>query len=208
MTEKVCLDRNMRITGTNPTVLGAERWSATRLVANTTVASVVDGAITKNTELPGKLMLSLTATWTSDSPLEAMMVVRITRGPRRFISSAPNVIEFRDLYTVGYDETPQVPDVSRSFTSAESAGIDRGTNETGLPTFGRIHLRRDMTCVDYLQDQPLRPGGVFNVSYRCYAWTPAPWSDNASANSPIHEAYANFVRIQLIALPTQDPAIR
>jgi hypothetical protein len=41
------------------------------------------------------------------------------------------------------------------------------------------------------------------MHYRCYVWTPPPWSDNANKNSPKHEAAARWARIQMIAFPQQ-----
>lgn len=199
----VCTDRNMKITAG---VLGVEKWSVPRFVVDTTVNSTGDGSLTQQTTLPGKLMIDASASWVSDSPLDTMMLIRITRGARWCLTSNPNYVQFRDRWTFALDDTPRVPDVSNTFQAAFGGSCDRGTggDSIGTPWAGKHWYYSDPTMTEDFQLVP--SGSTFNMAYRCYVWTPPPWSNNANANTPVHSATANNVRIQLIAFPTQDTA--
>lgn len=201
----VCVSRNLSIVSGR---LGIEPWSVFRLVADVTAASTGDGALTAHTRLPGKLLIDRQLSWTSDSPLPSLMLLRITRAYRSIITSNPNAIQFRDSWETAIDAPPRTPDPSRLVNSQLAAAIDTGTNNVSQPNFARLHLDHDMTSSDNWLADPLPAAATLNVHYRCYVWTPPPWSTNASANQPLHEAHARGVRLQLFAAPTQDEAIR
>lgn len=201
---EVCVDANMSITSG---VLGIAKYSVPRFVVDTTVNSTGDGTLTQQTTLPGKLMIDASVTWTSDSPLPCMILARLTRGYRTLQVSNPNYIQFRDRYTYTLDgTTPRVPDTSNTYQSAWGSSVDRGASTGGVPFAGLYSDFADPSMTeDFLG--PLAPGAVFTLRYRCYVWTPPPWSNNANNNVPTHSASANNVRIQLIALPTQDTRV-
>ncbi len=200
---QVCTDLNMDITAG---VLGIEPWSVPRIVVDSTVASTGDGTLAQTTTLPGKLMIDASVSWASDSPLESRILARITRGARSCLTSNPNVVQFRDRYTTAIDDTPRVPDVSSTFQGAFGGGVDRGTNVSGTPWEGRHWYFEDPSLTeDWFGPVPV--GSTFNLRYRCYVWTPPPYSNNANENNPQHSATANNVRIQLISFPTQDTAV-
>lgn len=200
---QVCTDRNIDITAG---VAGIEPWSVPRIVVDTVTASTGDGALTQQTTLPGKLMIDASHSWVSDSPLNTMMLVRITRGRRYIRTSNPNYVQVRDRYTTGIDEPAAIPDVSNTFQAAFGGGVDRGTNPIGTPYFGKHDYWADPSVTeDWLG--PVPPGSTFNIRYRCYVWTPPPWSNNASNNLPEHAATVNNVRVQLFAFPTQDTEV-
>lgn len=201
----VCVSRNLSLDGG---ALGIEPWSVFRLVGDVTGTSIGDGALTRHTRLPGKLLIDQQLSWVSDSPLPSLMLLRVTRAYRSIISSNPNAIQFRDAWEIGVDETPRVPDPSRVLNSQAGTAMDLGTNTTAQPYYGRVHWHQDMTTSDAWLNDPLPAGSTITVHYRCYVWTPPPWSDNASDNNPLHEAHARSTRLQLFAAPTEDEAIR
>lgn len=201
----VCVSRNLSITAGQ---LGIEPWSVFRQVADVTGTSVGDGALTAQTRLPGKLMINQTLSWVSDSPLPSLMLLRVTRDYRSIITSNPNAVQFRDAWETAVNATPRVPDPSRLMNSQLGVSLDIGTDNVSQPNYGRLHLHADMTSSDNWLADPLPAGATLNVHYRCYVWTPPPWSTNASANNPLHEARARGVRLQLFAAPTQDDTIR
>lgn len=199
---EVCTDRNMDITAG---VLGMEPWSVPRLVLDQVTNSTGDGSLTQQTTLPGKLMIDASHSWVSDSPLASVVLLRITRAARSFLTSNPNYVQFRDRFTIGIDEAARVPDVSNTFLSSYGGAVDRGTDNVGTPLPGRFWFWDDpSTSEDWIQ---VPAGSTLNVRYRCYVWTPPPWSTNANNGSPSHSATANNVRIQLIAFPTQDTEV-
>lgn len=202
---QTCVDRNMSIDGGE---LGIEPWSLPRHVMDQTVASTGDGAFTQQTDLPGKLMIdSGILTWTSDSPLPAMMLVRVQRLTRSWQVSNPNIVQIRDRYTTSIGSTdPRLPETSSTFQGQSGGGIDVGTNSTSVPLVGRLWVYEDAHITEEWLG-PVPPGEDFNIWYRCYLWTPPPWSNNANNNSPTHTATVNGARIQLIAFPTVDTAI-
>lgn len=200
---EVCVSRNMKITSG---VLGIEKWSIPRHVGDSTFNSVGDGTLAANQTLPGKLMIDGTLSWTSDSPLPTNILLRVNRAYRDFVTSNPNVVQFRDRWTYKIGTGPQVaevPDVSATYQSQFGGGVDLGTSNTAVPFLGKIARFQDAHITeDWIGPVPV--GETINVRYRCYVWTPQPFSNNANNNSPVHEARARSTQIQLIAFPTQD----
>lgn len=200
---EVCISRNFDIVGGD---LSVAPWSVPRHVVDVTQASTGDGTLTQQTTLPGKLMIDRSVSWVSDSPLPTKILARIQRGPRAFLTSNPNLVQFRDRYTTAIDETPRVPDTSNTYLGAYGGGVDRITNSVGVPYTGRHWFYEDPGITEDWFG-PVPAGSTFNLRYRCYVWTPPPWSNNANNNSPQHSATATNVRIQLIAFPTQDTVV-
>lgn len=202
---QVCVSRNLSITGG---ALGIQPWSVFRLVADVTGNSVGDGAMTRTTRLPGKLMIDQQISWTSDSPLPARILLRVTRAHRTIVTSNPNAIQIRDVWETGIDQPPRTPDPSRVLQSQFGTSLDMGTNNVSEPHYGRVFRSQDTHSSEQWIPDLLPAGSTITVHYRAYVWTPPPWSDNASGNQPLHEAYARWTRLQLFALPQQDGAIR
>lgn len=205
MAPQVCVGRNLRI---NAGQLGLEKWSAPRMVAQTTAASTGDGAITGSglTTQPGRLMIDAQVSWASDSPLPALMRLQVIRAYRTLITSNPNAVQIWDSWNYGIDEAARVPDNYSVVNSLTTLGLDAGTNNVSLPYYGRLHQDYPASSSEEWYD--LAAGSTLNVWYRAYCWTPPPWSNNAAANNPLHEAWARSVKLRLWAFPTVDEEVR
>lgn len=201
---EVCVSRNMSIAGG---LLGIEPWTLPRIVLDQTFVSTGDGAYGQQTTLPGKLMIdSGILTWTNPSPLDARLLVRVQRGRQQWQVSNPNAVQVRDRYTYAIDDDPRVPDTSSVYTGQSGGSIDVGVQVNGTPFLGVYWEWQDPTLTeDWIPGIP--PGAQFRMWYRCYLWTPPPWSNNANSNNPQHSAAVHDTRIQLIAFPTQDTEV-
>lgn len=201
---EVCVSRNLKIASG---ALGIEKWSTVRHVADQTFVSVGDGAFSNITTLPGKLMIDGAVSWTSDSPLDTLVLMRVQRARRDWLVSQPNAVQIRDRWTYTLDgTTPAVPNTSTLLQSQVGGAMDYSTNTTGTPMQGRYWQFLDPQLTeDWIG--PVPPGATLRVRYRAYLWTPPPWSNNANNNSPVHEAYIRDTRIQLLAFPTQDTEV-
>lgn len=202
---QVCVSLNMGLTSND---LSVQPWAVPHHVYDTTFNSVGDGAVTQQTTLPGKLMIdsgnSPFITWTNPSPLDAFVLLRIQRAYRDWQVSNPNAIQIRDryTYTIGGDD-PRLPDVSSVYHGQSGGALDAGAQGNGTPFIGQYWEWEDGTLLeDWIG--PVPPGADLKLWYRCYLWTPPPWSNNANNNSPVHNANVRSSRIQLIAFPTQD----
>ncbi len=200
---EVCVSRNLDIVGGD---LSAAAWSVPRFVVDVTEPSIGDGALTQQTTLPGKLMINRQVSWLNTGPLPARILARVTRPPRAFLTSNPNLVQIRDRYTTAIDATPRVPDPSSVYLGAFGGGVDRKTNNVAVPYQGRHWFYDDpATTEDWFG--PVAPGSTFELWYRCYVWTPPPYANNANNGSPQHSATATGIRIQLITFPTQDTTV-
>lgn len=202
---EVCVSRNMGIDGG---VLDIEQHSVPRHVLDQTFNSTGDGTFGVQTTLPGKLMIdSGILSWTNTSPLDARVLLRIQRAYRDWQVSNPNAVQIRDRYTVAIGGAdPRVPDTSSVYNGQSGASMDVGAQFNGTPYIGVYWEWEDGTMMeDWLG--PVAPGQVIKVWYRCYLWTPPPWSNNANNNNPLHSANVRSARIQLMAFPTQDTAV-
>ncbi|AQT82506.1 hypothetical protein B1R94_02375 [Mycolicibacterium litorale] len=203
----VCVDENL--TSDDAGMLTMQPWAVPRLVADVRALSGGDGALFPEQALPGKLLIDRKVGWRSDSPLESMVLLRVTRASRSWITSNPNAIQFRDrwTYTIDPDDiTPTTPIATGIYNSQVGSAIDLGTNSVAEPNPGRQWVWSDVNCVDEWLG-PVPPGEKLNIWYRAYVWTPPPFSDNANKNAPLHRANAGWVRLQLIAFPTQGTLV-
>lgn len=199
----VCVDENLTTDDAGGLIL--QPWSYPRLVKDVRGTSGADGKLFPELSLPGKLLIDQKVKWHNDTPLETMVLIRVTRGPKSWITSNPNAIQFRDRWTWAYDPDdtlPSVPVTTGIFNSQVGSALDVGTNSVAEPNPGKQWVWTDTNCSDEWIG-PVQPQDFVNVWYRCYVWTPPPFSDNANKNSPQHVANANWARIQLIAFPSQ-----
>lgn len=204
---RVCLDENF--TTDDAGLPQLQPWSVPRLIADVRVMSGGDGTLFPQVALPGKMLMDQKLHWFNDGPLDAMVVIRVTRASRNWVVSNPNAIQFRDRWTYTIDpdnRVPEIPVTTGIYNSQVGSALDIGTNSVAEPNPGVQYVWADASCADEWVG-PVQPGDHLNVWYRCYVWTPPPWSDNANKNSPVHKATAGWSRIQLIAYPTQGKLV-
>lgn len=198
----ICLDRHIGVDEAGLPRL--QPWSVPRLVGDVKADSSGDGKLTVLDSLPGKLLIQASLNWKNNTPVPATLLITVTRGPRYWVTSQPNAIQFRDRYTYAVDREPEVPNVTGIYSSQVGSAIDQGTNSVAEPKPGRQWVWTPTHSVDDWVARPLDPGQQFSLRYRCYVWTPPPWTDNANKSSPQHEAYANWSRLQLWAYPMTE----
>jgi hypothetical protein len=166
-----------------------------------------DGKLAPTVTLPGKLLIDIPSFgWTNDAPVDVMVLIRVIRGHRSWIVSNPNAIQVRDRWTWAIDREPTAPLTTGVFNSQTGSAIDLGTNSVAEPNPGKQWVWSGSTCADEWVG-PVSPGQRINVRYRCYVWTPPPWSDNANKNNPQHEAAAGWSRVQLVVFPQQGKVV-
>ena len=156
--------------------------------------------------LPGKLLIESESGWTNDTPVDHMVLIRVIRSWRGWLTSNPNAIQLRDRWTWALDREPSIPVTTGIFNSQVGSAIDLGTNSVSEPNVGRQWVWTPVTMSDEWVG-PMAPGQRINVHYRAYAWTPPPWSDNANKNSPQHTVAARWTRVQLMAFPQQGSVV-
>lgn len=200
----VCTDEHL--VADDAGLLRLQKWSVPRLVADVKANSRADGTMEQSIALPGKLLIETTAGWTNDAPVDMMVLIRVIRCWKSWLTSNPNAIQFRDRWTWALDRTPTVPVTTGVFNSQTGSAIDLGTNSVAEPNPGRQWVWTPVTMADEWVG-PITPKQRFNLHYRAYVWTPPPWSDNANKNSPQHEAAAHYTRVQLIAFPQQGDVV-
>ncbi len=196
----VCIDENLVTDDAG--ALRLQPWSVPRLVADVRAVASGEGAVYPTTALPGKLLINQQVSWRNDSPLEQMVLIRVTRASRAIVVSNPNAIQFRDRWTYAVDTTPSPPVTTGLFNGQSGASLDLNTNSVAEPNPGVWWSWTPTVSADEWWG-PLKPSERFNLWYRAYVWTPPPWSDNANKNQPIHNARASWSRIQLWAYPDQ-----
>lgn len=200
----VCIDENLDIGA--GAALALQPWSVPRLVVDEIAASGGDGAVYANTSLPGKLMIDHQTGWTNDTPLDQVVLVRITRGSREWLTSNPNALQLRDRWSTAVDRVPDVPVTTGTYNSQVGSAIDTGTNTVSEPNYGRQWVAMDAHSSDEWM-RPIGPGETLNLWYRAYLWTPPPWSDNANKTNPQHNFIAAYTRVQMIAFPQQGTVV-
>lgn len=201
VTTNVCVDENLGVNQDGQ--LHLQPWSVPHPVIDEICRSTSDGPVQSEIVLPGRLLLNLQAAWRNDTTLPQALMVELTRGPRAWIVSNPNAIEFRDRYTTAVDAEPDIPIVTTTFNSRCGSVIDLDVNSVSEPKPGRQWMWTGVTTVTDFIPTLLQPGETFRLHYRCYVWTPEPWSDNANKNSPHHWAGAGWSRLQVSRLPQQ-----
>ena len=200
----VCLSENLT---TNPAGdLQLQPWASVRLVVDTIASSAGDGSISALTALPGKLLIDKRINWTNDAPIPQGIMIRLTRGPKQWLTSNPNAIQFRDRYTHAVNKTPDAPLTTSLYNSQAGSALDVGTDSVAQPNAGQQWMWTDATTTDEFL-APLNPGDTLNTWYRMYVWTPPPFSNNANLNNPHHAVVANWARLQLFAYPLQGTVV-
>lgn len=203
----VCVDENL--TTDDAGMLRIQPWSIPRLVADVKVLSGGDGTMYPEQSLPGRLLMNQQVGWRNDSPLESMVLIRVTRASKAWITSNPNAIQFRDRWTYVIDPdnvTPSVPVTTGIYNSQVGSALDSGTNSVAEPNPGKQWVWTDTHCVDEWVG-PVPPQHYINLWYRMYVWTPPPWSDNSNKNAPLHKVFAHWARIQLMSYPVQGTLV-
>jgi len=209
---RVCLAENLAVGPDGKLRLAP--WSRPRNVADVVASS--GGDTTKLLEtitLPGRLLIDKQLQWTNDTPVRHDVRLEITRRWRRWITSNPNAIQFRDRWSSAITEDgttipvmPEEPLTSDILNGQTGSASDIGTNSVAEPNPGKYwHWWGTNTTEEWLG--PLEPGDTLRVWYRQYVWTPPPFSDNANKNAPAHEAEAGYVRLTLIAHPQQGNTV-
>jgi hypothetical protein len=204
----VCVDENL--TTDENGILRIQPWAVPRLVFDDKGISSNDGLLLGSLEaLPGKLLVEIKSHWRNDTPREAMLLVRLIRGSKVWVTSNPNAIQFRDRYTWIIDEddlTPSEPVTTDLSESLCGSAIDMGTNSVAEPNPGRHWVWASANCTDRFIG-PIQPGERINLWYQMYVWTPPPYSNNANKNAPLHEAHGRYARLQGIAFPQQGTLV-
>lgn len=200
----VCLDEHIGVDDAGQ--LQLEKWSVPRLVADLRAESAGDGSLAATIALPGKLLIQAEVGWTNDTPVDHMLLIRVVRSWRGWLTSNPNAVQFRDRWTWAIDRTPSIPVTTGIFNSQVGSAIDVGTNSVSEPNPGRQWVWTPATMADEWVG-PVAPGQRLEVHYRTYVWTPPPFSDNANKNSPQHTAAARYSRVQLVAFPGQGSVV-
>lgn len=201
---KVCVSQNMVVTEQG--VLRMAPWSVPRLVADQRADSAGDGAIGEQSSLPGKLMIEAIQSWKNDTPVDHSVLIRITRSFKNWITTNPNAIQFRDRWTHAIDG-PVTPPVTTSIYNGQvGSAVDITTNTVAEPNAGIYEYWWGTNSSDEWIG-PIEPGQTLNVWYRCYVWTPPPWSNNANRSHPFSWAAANWARLQLIVYPQQGDLV-
>lgn len=200
----VCVDENLLVTDDGKLQLAP--WSVPRNLVDIRADSRGDGPIGQTISLPGKMLISQKAEWHNDTPVNHMILIRVTRASKGFVVSNPNVIQFRDRWTSGIDSEPVEPTVSGIFNSQAHVGGDVGTNTVAEPNPGLFYAWRDSHSADEWVG-PVTPDQTIKVWYQMYVWTPPPFSNNANKNNPVHQAYGGWARLQLMGFPQQGDLV-
>ncbi len=200
----VCTDEHIGVD--NAGLLQLKPWSVPRIVADLRADSVGDGKLGQNITLPGVLLMEIENGWTNDTPVPHMLLLRVVRSYKAWLTSNPNAIQFRDRWTWAIDAVPSIPVTTGIFNSQTGSAIDVGTNSVSEPNPGQQWVWVPTTMADEWVG-PIAPGERLNVHYRMYVWTPPPWSDNANKNNPQHTVAARHARVQLVAFPEQGSVV-
>ena len=207
----VCVAENLEVGSDGKLRLAP--WSVPRNVVDVVARSSADTTkLTETITLPGILLIDRQVKWTNDSPVDHMIRAEITRRWRRWVTSNPNAVQFRDRWSsaitpVDTDPVEAAEPITSGILNGQtgSAG-DIGTNSVAEPEPGKFwHWWGTNTTEEWLG--PVAPGETIRLWYRQYVWTPPPFSDNANKNAPAHEAEAGYARIALWAFPAQGKLV-
>lgn len=200
----VCVDENLTTDASG--LLRIQPYAVPRRVVFAKGTSGADGTLFPEIALPGKMLIEIRTRWMNDTPMPQQMMIRVVRSSKKWITSNPNAIQFRDRWTWTIDRdnlTPNIPVTTGVYNSQCGSAADMGTNTVAEPLPGRHWMWTDAVTSDEWVGET-QPGEWLNVWYRQYVWTPPPWSDNANKNNPLHEAYAYWAAIELWAYPTRS----
>lgn len=213
-TPSVCVAENLVVGDDGKLRLAP--WSVPRNVVDILARSGADTTkLLETSTLPGRLLIDVppeTVVWTNTTPVDHMVRIVVTRRWKRWITSNPNAVQFRDRWSTavtpaGNDAVmPAVPVVSGIFNSQCGSASDLGSNTVAEPVPGKFWGWWGTNASEEWIE-PVAPGDTLRVAYRCYVWTPPPFSDNANKNAPAHEAEAGYTRIQLMAFPKQGKLV-
>lgn len=206
MNGAVCLGEHLTVSADGK--LRMAPWSVMRNVVDVVAKSGADTTKLRVTDtLPGRLLIDRMVEYTNDTPIEHDIRVLVTRRWRRWVTSNPNAVQFRDRWSSAITDKdalepiiPAVPTVASLMNGQTGSAGDIGSNATAEPNPGRFHHWWGTNVAEEWLG-PLEPGATIRVWYHQYAWTPGPFSDNANKNSPRHEAEAGWARIQLQTHP-------
>lgn len=200
----ICVAENMTLSAAGE--LRMAPWSVPRNVVDVMAQSGADGKLIGIDALPGKLLIDKKVEWRNDDPVDHMIRIVPTRRFKYWITSNPNAIQYRDRWATAIDVPAAVPTVSGIHNGRTGSAVDVGTNTVAEPGPGKFwHWWGTNSSEEIIG--PLKPGQTIYVHYRCYVWTPPPFSDNANKNSPLHYAEAGWTRLQLQAFPQQGKMV-
>lgn len=210
-TNTVCVGENLAINVSGQLELAP--WSVPRNLVDVIGGSGSDtNQLPSTTTLPGRLLINIEVAWLNDTPVDHDIRVEVTRRWKRWVTSNPNAIQFRDRWTSTITPAglatviPQQPVVSGLYNSITGSAGDIGTNTVAEPNPGVIYGWWDTnTAEEWLG--PVKPGEVLSLWYQMYVWTPPPFSDNANKNAPNHQAEGGWARVGLMGFPKQGPLV-
>ncbi|QFP94651.1 hypothetical protein I5G59_gp31 [Mycobacterium phage LilMcDreamy] len=200
MTTKVCLGEHLSV-GTDGK-LNMAAWAVPRNVLDEIAPSRADTTKLLATEQleTARLLVDWKGSWLNDTPVPHMVRVQITRRYKRWVTSNPNAVEFRDRWATAIDADAAVPEVTDIHNGRCGSASDVGTNTVAEPNPGKFWHWWGTNTVDEWVG-PLEPGQRLNLAYRAYVWTPPPFSNNANKNAPGHEAELGYARIAAHVFP-------
>lgn len=182
-------------------------WSIPMLVHDVMIPSSGDGDLIETIYAPGKLLMDQQLTWRNDTPVDVTMLIRVTRRFKRWITSNPNAIQFRDRWSWAVDADAEDPLTGGIFNSQCGSAVDIGTNTVAEPNPGKFWHWWGTNTEDEWVWLTIRQGQTINTWYKCFVWTPPPFANNANKNQPQHVAEAGWARMQMIAYPQQGALV-
>lgn len=212
MATNVCVGENLVVGDDGKLRLAP--WSVPRLAVDELAPSGADTTkLLETSTLPGRLLIDKPGIqWSNLTPVDHMVRIMVTRRWKRWITSNPNAVQFRDRWSTAItpkDTAPVLPAepvVSGIFNSQTGSAGDLGSNTVAEPVPGKFwHWWGTNTSEEWIG--PVAPEETLRVHYRSYVWTPPPFSDNANKNAPAHEAEAGYARIQLMVFPMQGKLV-
>lgn len=213
LTTQVCVGENLAINADGQ--LEMAPWSVPRNLVDVIAPSGADTIkLPETSTLPGRLMIDKKVSWFNDSPVDHQIRIEVTRRWKRWVTSNPNAIEFRDRWTWTITPantaivTPTPPVVSGLYQSITGGAEDVGTNTVAEPLPGVFYHWWGTNTGEEWPDIAVQPGETFTLWYRAYVWTPPPWADDANKNAPNHQAEMGWSRIALMGFPEQGDLVQ
>ena len=202
----VCVGEHLTITPEG--LLRLAPWSTMRNVVDVKIPSGADTpSLLKTDQLPGRLLMNKQVQYVNDTPIDLDIRILVTRRWRRWVTSNPNAVQFRDVWTWAVTPAdavepvlPEVPVTTSLFNGQVGGAGDIGSNSVAEPEPGQFRFWYG-TGTSEEWPTTLKPLETIRVWYRQYVWTPGPWSNNANKNAPRHEAEAGYSRLALWTFP-------